>query len=352
MGRQWDDAHPPSDFLRPPDCARLPAVSRPYLDIGGPESLEGLLPELHRSFGQGMSLEEYGSYQRALADHHHARRAIRTLVLRGPDDRALSHLRLHAVRGLSRSEDVVLGGIAMVLTPEAQRGQGHASLIIEATLDLLRREGVDGAYLFSDIDPCFYERFGFRRAATTEFEEAVSSLPARGPDSVIVRETSPNDQPAIRRIHERAGEGEALWLLRDADRWDFLLARPQLRARYTLGSDQVRIHQVAERDGSIAGYAIAALESERLWIDELCMDRPDPELATALLASLAMEARERSIERFSAPRPPGRFGVLLESQFSAIPRREGIFMVAALSPRLDLEVIAAETGGFWETDHI
>lgn len=327
-------------------------MSRPYLDIGGPDSLEGFLPELHTSFGSGMSLEEYGAYQRALADHPHTRRAIRTLVLRDAEGSPLSHLRLHAVRGLCRSEEVLLGGIAMVLTPESLRGRGYGSLLLDATIGLLQREGIDGAYLFSDIDPAFYERFGFRTVAATEVEDSIGSLPDRGSQTVTVRNATPEDHPAIRGIHERAGEGEEFWLLRDPDRWDFLLARPQLRARYTLGSDQLRILLVGERNGAIAGYAIAAVESGRLWIDEVGMDRPDTDLADALLASLRAKGLERSVERWSAPWPPGRFATLFESRFAAVPRQEGVLMVAAFGPRLDLDAIAGEARGFWETDHI
>lgn len=299
-----------------------------------------------------MSLEEYRAYQRALADHPHTRRAIRTLVLHDPDGAPLSHLRLHAVRGLAGSEEIVLGGMAMVITPEPIRGRGYAGLLVEATIDLLRREEVDGAYLFSDIDPSFYERFGFRTAAATEVEEAVEVLPERGPEGVTVRAAVPEDLPAMRGIHERAGEGEAFWLLREPDRWEFLLARPQLRARHTLGSDQHRIHRIAERNGGVAAYALGAVEGGRLWIDEIGMDRPDQELADALLASFRSAGEAMSAERWSAPWPPGRFESIFASRFASVPRQEGILMVAALSSRLDLDAVVADARGFWETDHI
>jgi ribosomal protein S18 acetylase RimI-like enzyme len=53
-------------------------------------------------------------------------------------------------------------GIGSIATQLASRNKGHASLLIAKVVDLLenaRRAQV--IYLYSDVNPAFYERFGF-----------------------------------------------------------------------------------------------------------------------------------------------------------------------------------------------
>jgi N-acetylglutamate synthase-like GNAT family acetyltransferase len=53
-------------------------------------------------------------------------------------------------------------GIGSIATAPAERRKGYASRLIEAVLQRLDEEGVRHVFLFSDIAPRFYERFGFK----------------------------------------------------------------------------------------------------------------------------------------------------------------------------------------------
>lgn len=52
-------------------------------------------------------------------------------------------------------------GIGPIATPLAFRKQGHASELIEKSLELFEREGIKRIFLFSEIGAAFYEKFGF-----------------------------------------------------------------------------------------------------------------------------------------------------------------------------------------------
>ena len=82
------------------------------------------------------------------------------------------------------------------------------------------------------------------------------------------------------------------------------------------------------------------------------MERPDEEQLDLLLGALRAEAGRKGVSRFMAPWPPGSWGGLLREHLTAAPRRDGIYMLKALSERLDLESVVASEGGYWETDHI
>jgi N-acetylglutamate synthase-like GNAT family acetyltransferase len=53
-------------------------------------------------------------------------------------------------------------GIGSIATAPEERRKGHASRLIDAILKRLDQEGVRQVYLFSDIAPQFYDRFGFK----------------------------------------------------------------------------------------------------------------------------------------------------------------------------------------------
>jgi ribosomal protein S18 acetylase RimI-like enzyme len=56
-----------------------------------------------------------------------------------------------------------VSGIGSIATPPEMRKRGLASRLISDVLELLKRDGVKTVFLFSDISPEFYEKFGFIR---------------------------------------------------------------------------------------------------------------------------------------------------------------------------------------------
>ncbi len=58
-------------------------------------------------------------------------------------------------------EDKKVYGIGSVLTPQPYSGKGYATELIRCCLKLLEDQGAY-IFLYSDIQPAFYEKFGFR----------------------------------------------------------------------------------------------------------------------------------------------------------------------------------------------
>lgn len=125
--------------LRPAAASELDAVYRMGFDV----------------WGEGLGLDAYLAGCRASPKYA----AGTWWVSADGDDVPLSSLLAHEIALPSGAPAVGLGSIA---TPPELRGRGHASRLISEFLRV--REATHGTevfFLFSDIAPAFYERFGF-----------------------------------------------------------------------------------------------------------------------------------------------------------------------------------------------
>jgi len=72
-------------------------------------------------------------------------------------------------------------GIGAVFVPPEHRGRGHAAKLIEAMLDEARRLGDAVAWLYSDLDPAFYVRLGFKAHPAFDRRAELTRLPKGEP---------------------------------------------------------------------------------------------------------------------------------------------------------------------------
>jgi predicted GNAT family N-acyltransferase len=322
------------------------------LDHADAQARDLIIPEMHRYWGRGMSLDTYKDYLKEVDGHPWARRQIRPLVLRDRNQQPLASLYLHAVRGLHNDKEIWLGGIARVLTPEALRGKGHARELMRRILELLDKESVDGAYLFSDIDPRFYEQFGFVTIGKSVVQTSITVLPQEaGAEKARPIQTEEDWEP-VHRIHTSMGKGEPLWLLREPEHWDYLLSRSLIRARHRSDDAPVPLDVVLISDTEVIGYAIARIQGDELDLSEFGMLEPDRAKLRSLFGALRGEAEARGCSRFRSPWPPGKWGKLYDGWLTPSERTEGIFMFLPLRTQIDLGAIRAASSGSWHTDHI
>lgn len=323
-----------------------------YIDIADGAALAAFAPVLWKMWGQDMPLDSYSLYLHEVETHPWMRGHVRTLVLRNAAGEFLAHLRLHAVRALHFDREVTMGGIAAVLTPEPLRGHGYASRLIELTLDLLKREGVDGAYLFSDIDPAFYERFGFRLLPSrmAEIPAPAHDAPRHGP---LVRPAEEKDWKGIHEMHRSCGDGQPLWFLRNPIHWDYLLRRRFRFAAHANDTSIAPVESVVEApDGRLLGYAISRMEEEGARLLEFGLVDQEPSLLDALLLDLHHRAAQTGRTRVTATWPPGSWGSMFHGKYPPRQRTESLFMVCSLSGTIDVDRLVREEEGFWESDHI
>lgn len=112
---------------------------------------------------------------------------------------------------------VRIGGISSVETPEAYRGKGLASQVMEASLRLMEREGFQATILHGIPD--FYHRFGYA-ACMPEYELRLQTADAeRAQGTATLREARDSDWPAIARLYNGENAARPGTVLRDAATW-------------------------------------------------------------------------------------------------------------------------------------
>lgn len=67
-------------------------------------------------------------------------------------------------------------GIGSVATPPKHRKKGYASALIREVLKVVKEHSTRGIYLFSDIDPLFYRKFGFEPIAADQSHQDTNCM--------------------------------------------------------------------------------------------------------------------------------------------------------------------------------
>ncbi len=113
-------------------------------------------------------------------------------------------------------------GIGAVFTPPALRGRGYATALLGAVLDAERANGIELAYLFSDIAPQFYERIGFIALPSRSIVIRASALSA---ERIAFEHLDEHDDAAIERCFAAMDARRAVALSRPPLVWEFLRLR-------------------------------------------------------------------------------------------------------------------------------
>lgn len=158
-------------------------------------------------------------------------------------------------------------GVGAVFTPEDRRGHGHATALVERLLDEERRHGCEVAALFSEINPGFYERLGFRAVPLDEVTVNVRRKNGGSP-AMLVRAGDDRDLPAIAAMHETRAAGVPFSLLRNTAQIQFSLTRKRLLAGLgPAGLRQVEFF-VAEEGASAVAYVVLSVNASGWTLEE------------------------------------------------------------------------------------
>lgn len=189
------------------------------LEAATPADRERLALVRAQEWRGALTAAEFAERNRRLYAHPYGRARVKTWCLREKGELVTSldtlDIELRSGAGVRPA-----WLIASVVTPEEHRGKGHASRLLTA---LFESDPARAQLLFSDIEPAFYERFGFQ---ATSFEEATVSVGAG--TGGAVRSISMEAFVVFQREERRrrtAREPGSAWLEPEALRWDWKLER-------------------------------------------------------------------------------------------------------------------------------
>lgn len=127
-----------------------------------------VLHETFKIWSAGLTRSHYCFYTWRQLKHPWARKNFRFMVYRSGEN-IVAGLKIYSMSISLRGSTYRLAGLGAVYSMESHRAQGYGGKLMTDAVDLARREGFDGVYLFSDIGSSFYERFGFQVIAAHDF---------------------------------------------------------------------------------------------------------------------------------------------------------------------------------------
>lgn len=237
-------------------------------------------------------------------------------------------------------------GIGAVFTAPGLRGRGYASAMLAMELDRSVTEGIDLAFLFSDIRPQFYAPLGFVALPSRSMSLRADSLPTT---RVEVTRLDEHDWVGVARCFD-LGERHRAWaFVRTPLVWEWLRLRMRQGSEHP---ESVETNLVVRRGRAIAAYVLGARapQHDAYILDEFGFaDAQAAALIPALLRSAAGD-----LQRVTGWLPVDSTRDVLPHA-SVRKRSKAVFMIAPLSAAAKLWVKHAaevKVDSVWSTDHI
>jgi predicted acetyltransferase len=227
-----------------------------------------VLNETFKIWSPGLSKTDYYFYIASQLAHPWARKNYRYMVYRDRSAIAGS-LKVYGIDLASRGYRYRAAGLGAVYTSEAYRGKGFGAKLMESVIRLARDEGFDAAYLFSDIDPTFYARFGFRQMGSGEFwirlpdstadPSVLESIGGKEGWEILAPDVMPVEFkhiPQLERHHRQWLRRQPYGVDRSPSYWNYKLSRELFlyeHSRWAWPRLELITHQI---DSFAGGYAI------------------------------------------------------------------------------------------------
>lgn len=139
------------------------------------EAIARATEQTHALWGEGRSLADYTAHVYQQLDRSAERMHYAGLVEAGE---VVCSVKAYDLRLATPTSAVAAIGIGAVFTPAPHRKRGLAAHLLQQVLNGAGERGRRAALLFSDIDPIYYERAGFRRTLATTSWAELADLPA------------------------------------------------------------------------------------------------------------------------------------------------------------------------------
>lgn len=153
-------------------------------------------------------------------------------------------------------------GIGAVHTPLAFRKKGYANILLEQVLAQSKKEGYKLALLFSDIDPEYYGRLGFKLLPSVDFTLEVDGKVAGFSDTLYSFEmvNSHDHISLLSDIYKKYTDKFSLTMSRPQDYWEWLFKKQSLET------------VLVKKKERLIGYFIYSKMKDELKLEDYALD--------------------------------------------------------------------------------
>ena len=299
-------------------------------------------------WADGLSRHNYARYNDAQMRTPWGKDRLGRFALVDRDGRLLTSAKRYDVTVRLDGREIEAIALGAVFTPEEERGNGYAPVLIERLIDAAREDGAELAILFSEIGTRYYRRLGFTTVPQKELTLSVAAK--RGAPMVLVRSAEDRDIPAVAALAAQMAAKYRFAAVPSEAFLRYSVSKKRLLAGLSSpGALTVDFYIVEEGAGAVA-FAILTSAGEDDVVLEMCGDR-DPQGARvgALLQVLRarMPAEDPPIIRGALP--PGWLPpqVMIDRAVASA----SVMMVKPLREGLLQRPLAEEDVLFWHGDH-
>ena len=199
---------------------------------------------VHEFWSGGRTLEEHLQWRSTSPQHNRAKWCVGCI-----DDRVVTSLGCYPLQLHWDGQQVAGILIGAVHTLPAFRGHGYAPQLLSWVEQQEQQQGVCVSGLFSDIDPNYYSRFGYEQCDGWEMSMKAGSSAALPASQWLLEPIDPQQHLArIQAWYETAQQNLSVWVVRDDDYWQYMLAKSATDQFFLLVDGQqqeqgyVRVH--------------------------------------------------------------------------------------------------------------
>jgi len=291
---------------------------------------------VHEFWSGGRSLEEHLQWRLASPQHNQAKWCVGTL-----DGQVVTSLGCYPVRLHWQGKEVAGILIGAVHTQPEHRGHGYAPQLLSWVETQEAQQGVCVSGLFSDIAADYYGRWGYERCDSWEVKIEVEQMAVTTGASWELQPIDPHQHLSkIRCWYEASQASLPVWIVRDEDYWQYLLARSATDQFFALVDPQQQPH----------GYVRLRMEQSSWVIQDWGLEQAADEQMVAMMQALAQWAAPQGVSTIIGWLP--RLEQTLEPvTFEARPQE--ITMFKSLDPSLQVEGGIVQAAGYLrEIDHV
>jgi len=220
---------------------------------------------VHEFWSGGRTLEEHLQWRSISPQHNRANWCVGCI-----DDQVVVSLGSYPIQLHWDGQQVAGIFIGAVHTMPAFRGHGFAPQLLSWVEDQEQQQGVRVSGLFSDIDPNYYARLGYEQCEGWEMSIKITEAAEVPASEWQLQPIDPQQQLAkIQHWYEMAQQNRAVWVIRDADYWQYMLAKSATDQFFLLVDEQqqeqgyLRVHSHDEhwvvQDWGLATGDVAAM---------------------------------------------------------------------------------------------
>jgi predicted N-acetyltransferase YhbS len=229
--------------------------------------LNDILLVLRDNFGiwsQGLTRSDYRAFMAIQLRDSWLRNHFCYLVYK-MDGQIAASCKVYYLDFVTKGQNLKVACLGAVYTQSYMRNRGFAKKLLEGVIDNCKSRGIDAIMLFSDIDPSFYETFGFMEVGGYDFfidlpelNEAQTEALSMNMDDVLQRRgfSSALDRDKISRLsrhHRRWLSRQAYGIERSEQYFRFKFVREKFLSK-CLGTGRTEL-QVLSFDSSAGEFA-------------------------------------------------------------------------------------------------